>query len=73
MSEMVERVARIIANSRREEFGGAVAIVEWDRSLARAAIEAMREPSKEMLMAAGLNGGQTVKGKWNAMITEALK
>jgi hypothetical protein len=81
MSEMVERVARAI----QAQSGHQPATDEgWNRPentlsvqnfrrMAKAAIEAMREPTEDMIQA-GIDGpvGDT-EGKWQAMIDEALK
>jgi hypothetical protein len=75
MTEMVERVAKAIDGTpRRGDNWNAIA-----RAQARAAIEAMREPSEGMLAAymarypmAEIPSGQ-VAMDWQAMITEALK
>ena len=92
MSEMVERVARAIAakdlrddlwDFMPEDGDDDVIICKNNyRPAARAAIEAMREPTKEMLSAAwatgctGDNGGNEradIEDEWPAMIEEALK
>jgi hypothetical protein len=80
MSDMVERVARAIA--------AAGTIVDWDEMSvacqeqftkeARAAIEAMREPTEAMVDAAwasweDVEGSKGFVGAWQAMIDEALK
>ena len=74
MSEMIERVA--LAISGGDDPANVLAI---HRSRARAAIEAMREPTKEM-MAAGSRtmpdydpGDDDAKQCWHEMIDEALK
>lgn len=81
MSEMEERIARAIwdaqypegtswgdwaEHTRRnpESFDGR----DTSRQLARAAIEAMREPTEDMLLA-----GNVPEHVWHAMIDEALK
>jgi molecular chaperone DnaK (HSP70) len=82
MSEMIERVARALAENER----GADL---WDeisndsdidyigknefRDLARAAIEAMREPTEGMVEAANLHESNGVYADWQAMIDEALR
>lgn len=80
MSEMVERVARAIATA---QWGAENATDEAWRELcddydlwaeARAAIEAMREPTKQMVEAADYyfdRGSPVVP--WQDMIDEALK
>lgn len=67
MSEMVERVALAIS-------GGDVpaSILEIHRHRARAAIEAMREPTKKMVQEALCSANFPI-GTWEAMIDEALK
>lgn len=54
MSEMIERVARVIGASYDGEADPVLTPNNWARAVeaARAAIDAMREPSKEMLLAA---------------------
>lgn len=83
MGEMVERVAEAIARGRSE--GGRKLFVGWAnldpydkdmwRSAARAAIEAMREPTSEMANA-GVQAyddfGLSIPAIWRAMIDEAL-
>ena len=74
---MVERVARAICAS---DFDGDTAVYDEMSAAqrenftvnARAAIEAMREPTDAMLMAAGLHGGSTTKGRYRAMIDASL-
>lgn len=88
MSEMVERVARAL---QLEDFGGdAVKAVDaWGvsdaddsyqnsyRHTARVAIEAMKEPTNEMVGAGvegwKINGYLSIQFVWPAMIDEALK
>ena len=76
MSEMVERVARAIceAKSRVNECGPKACqpLCPWCVASARAAIEAMREPTQAMHRA-GLEAPQTVAEIWRAMIEEATK
>lgn len=73
MSEMVERVARALAN----EEGYAYDPVPYNRR-ARAAIEAMREPTDAMVDAGGWLGGENGVGDssarvvWTGMIEAAL-
>lgn len=70
MSEMVERVARAIAEAR---FGIGCPVDGDDRIAARAAIEAMREPTDAMVDAAyGRERTGTERGNWRAMIDAAL-
>lgn len=69
LSEMVERVARAIHGVSDESDG--VAYGALVREMARAAIEALREPTKSMIEA-GTNK-RAANEMWNAMINEALK
>lgn len=82
MSEMVERVARATYEARPygDEHAGDLI---WDRledgwkdrhrDMARAAIEAMREPTDAMVDAAyGRERTGTERGNWRAMIDAAL-
>ena len=67
MSEIVERVAKAIE-------GAVVGDIGIARIAARAAIEAMREPTNEMIHA-GLMAGcrvNSIEG-WRAMVDEASK
>ena len=79
-NDMIERVARALAASDRHFSDGG----SWDEldpiehdiymASARAAIEAMREPTSEMVDAAYANtGGVGATKCWQAMIDEALK
>ena len=79
MSEMIERVAQAICGDDNPEN-----ILTIHRTRARAAIEAMREPTDAMKVAAlsatfdEERGGDRVYARdvpiiWNAMIDEALK
>lgn len=72
MSEMVERVAAAIerANDSAPSFG--MKVSDIIKLMARAAIEAMREPTKDMLAAVKMPDQQLVED-WQAMIDEALK
>ena len=74
MSEMVERVARAIISSASSYAGYEANSDYWD-SLARAAIEAMREPTEAMVNAApDLRGVDFYPTDvWRAMIEAALK
>lgn len=77
MSEMVERVARAIAETRAYGVG-------WEERLARAAIAAMREPTEAMQVAEGIDtlgckarlgeylDDWDAAGVWQAMIDAAL-
>lgn len=84
MSEMVERVARAICESEKmnpdDALGG---WIHW-QDAARAAIEAMREPTEAMLLVrcdpllrlgdeATPRVMQWRNGFWHGMIDEALK
>ena len=80
-SEMVERVARAICASNDVDFDSVSEQVKQNCRLldARAAIEAMREPT-EAMVAEGLRKPTgmiewiaAVKVSWQAMIDEALK
>lgn len=68
MSEMVDRVAKALeARLKGNEF------LSYEDA-ARAAIEAMREPTKRMAMAGyGANDMKPAKAAWTAMIDAALK
>ncbi len=76
MSEMVERVARAIQATRGPH-------ENWDRATeatrnlwmadARAAIEAMREPTAEMLAAGMAEAEVDLASEYRAMIGEALR
>jgi hypothetical protein len=83
MSEMRERVARAI---HQERYGGQIPwgrfpdAEEECRQEARAAIEAMREPTEAMMAAVDCGGekadwlaGKAWKAGWQAMLDEALK
>lgn len=83
MGEMVDRVARAMAESRdliwenMSEFSNADETPEYYRSLARAAIAAMREPTGEMIQAAnpyvkGYDDMRSSYAAWQAMIDAAL-
>jgi len=72
MSEMVERVAKAIKESKRQ--GETITYEE----AARAAIAAMREATDDMVWSAkstdeGPNGWDGVRENWRAMIDEALR
>lgn len=49
---MIEKVARAIGGARCKMTGGTIELIPSDMLLARAAIEAMREPNDEMIAAA---------------------
>ena len=79
---MIEGVARAIFAELGWEGVGAHPAFEHDQELwskaARAAIEAMREPTSKMLAAAVEAGGicdppEWVRADWQIMIDEALK
>jgi hypothetical protein len=70
--EMVEKARRAVQTAWAAQ--GEVPFPLYDReaeAIARAVMEAMRTPTDRMLMASGLYGKST-KGKWMAMIAEAL-
>jgi hypothetical protein len=83
---MVERVARALVRKRVEleieadgfavptnpEFYADLVVDEADRAEARAAIEAMREPTEEMLKAAFVAMNETPSGTWKAMKAEGV-
>lgn len=79
MSEMVERVARAIYFRGDDQGDTAWHHCQlWHRDVAReqarAAIEAMREPTEAMVKAAyGRERTGTERGNWRAMIDAALK
>jgi hypothetical protein len=64
LSEMVERVARAMANSCSY-----AAATDFWRAKAREAIEAMREPTREMVS----RGGALAQTTWHVMIDAALR
>lgn len=68
MNEMIERVAKAIGKTVYETDRGG--LTGWDaNAVARAAIEAMREPTEAMLEAAS---GSIARWAWPAMIDAAL-
>jgi hypothetical protein len=75
MSEMIERVTDGILRS--EGISSATPMRNHYRSIARAAIEAMREPTDEMMMEAiqipGIDDQDGLKAAWRKAIDEALK
>jgi len=79
MSEMVERVAKaVVAKLQPSVFcGGDEACDSLPCScaldIARAAIEAIREPTDEMLDAGWGQRGERARGIWRLMIDAALK
>jgi hypothetical protein len=72
MSEMVERVAKAIADA-----DGDYTAMDHHRGRARAAIAAMREPTREMIDAAYkrdyYDNGLSPEVAWQTMIDETLK
>ena len=70
MSEMIERVAKAIEDADANGFSK---LPYW--ACARAAIEAMREPTEAMADAGTTetNSEEDAIECWNAMIAEALK
>lgn len=82
MSEMVERVARAIAEAR---FGIGCPVDDDDRIAARAAIEAMREPTEAMArvavddilswpgIGAFLNWNDLAASRYRLMIDAAIR
>lgn len=79
MSQMIERAAQAICGDDNPDN-----ILAIHRDRARAAIEAMREPTKKMLSAGGfyhiIGAGsvsesdmEIAKREWQAMIDEALR
>jgi len=82
MSEMIERVARAIFRADYPEEGEGSEIAwekraHWYSEAARAAIEAMREPTEEMSEAGNVPTYQwvdnTADDVWSRMIDAALK
>lgn len=75
-SEIVERVASVLRNFRPVGGDGPLTDEVW-REAARAAIEAMREPTVEMLVAAydvvGVPKQPVLANGYRAMIDAALK
>jgi hypothetical protein len=77
MSEMVDRVSRAIQEAEKLRIGVASADTNYIpimyRNMAIAAIKEMAEPTKAMVeYADGLPFAST-KGRWIAMIAEALR
>ena len=77
MSEMVERVARAICKQRTGIRSGYETFSQNDIELARAAIEAMREPTSEIIKAHHVVPDDTdftdrAARNWSAMIDAAL-
>ena len=85
MSEMIEHVAKALMAASNDQLDSHVRPHSWDKSderlwfmyQARAAIEALREPSDAMVDAAWQHTGhpcwqEDVKRAWQAAITAAL-
>lgn len=79
---MIEKVARAIFNDFQETQDGHLKKNKWEDSLAsqpyfisaaKAAIEAMREPTEEMIDAGAYDLDITIKTQYQAMIDQALK
>ena len=68
MTDMVERVARVLA-PQAWCIGYHPQEREWSLAKARAAIEAMREPSHEMIVAGEMCDAEAV---WTVMIDASL-
>lgn len=82
MSEMVERVARAIGNVLVKDSHGECLLIATDEQcteIARAAIEAMREPTEGMKQSGAMvmpdydPDVNDAAQCWEAMINEALK
>jgi len=79
MSEMVEHVARAMADKLSEQQFGST--TPWHdpefrqnaMEVARAAIKAMREPTENMIRAGYLADTLALEDAWREMIDEALK
>ncbi|MDB5656123.1 MAG: hypothetical protein JWQ94_3736 [Tardiphaga sp.] len=71
MAEMVERLAKVLAHIER------VDVDDEHRMMARAAIEAMRDPTPEMFSAVNMNGftgdEENFRSDWSLAIGTALK
>lgn len=72
MSEMANRVAQAIADVWCEKPGNTEAARLFEKT-ARAAIEAMREPTSAMETEACWHLDTTASDVWKSMIDEALK
>ena len=76
MSEMIERVAEAIVAKMTQQTGRPAprntALSKVAIALARAAIEAMREPTKRMVAASGRFNHARDEEIWRAMIDAAL-
>ena len=73
MSEMVDRVARALIDADPHIHGYHETHMEIKRPAARAAIEAMRQFTQEMAIAAIDERHEGMADMWNAVIDEALK
>lgn len=74
MSEMVERVATAMARAAKDNWDIPPQSEQTWRELARAAIEAMREPTEAMLSAGEpWSESNGLWRSWGAMIDEALE
>ena len=84
MSEMVERVARAMCAAAEDDWDWSVFYIvdandtaetgrEVYRDMARATIEAMREPTDAMLLADPRREMDLSEESWEAMIDAALK
>lgn len=77
MNEIIDRIAQAICNAGKGQPAWDEATEyqrDFHRAEARAAIEAMREPTKAMLLAGhGANLCDNAPEVWQAMIDEALK
>ena len=77
MSDMIEQVARAMrrnkfVRTRRTVFDETIPPTENEMDDARAAIEAMREPTDEMCMAGFEDASFSNRGIWKSMIDAAL-
>ena len=73
MSEMIEGVARAIWKKADEQYLGTEKMEDCD-AIARAAIEAMREPTEAMLIASEVDLHDfDVAAVWSVMIDAALE
>ncbi len=70
--QIIERLARAMEDRRRQLIGQPLARI-WDE-LAKAAIEEMREPTEEMVVAGCRHENLgDMAGRWAAMIDAALQ
>lgn len=72
MNDMIERVAREIDDALTRIGGWEECSGEDMVAVARAAIEAMRSPTAEMVDAAGSHWGTALESDWQTMIDAAL-